>query len=145
LFGFNADADKISGAILKIEDSGGDAINWVRFTIWASKQGNRLEPACNKLLGQEDVFLVTEAFRISKGNYQLVAKDGAKIGLSASAAGRSLDGKLGGTIDATGELQISGDFFFAVRRAKMVSPGVWTTLGEDQDVPEADNLLRQAQ
>jgi len=96
-------------------------------------------------LARAGLFLVTETFRISKGSYQLVDKDGAKIGLSVSAQAGSLDGQLEGTIGRNGELEILGDFYFGVRRAKQVSPGVFTSLGGAQDVPEADNLLIQAQ
>jgi hypothetical protein len=43
LFRGNADADKVSGVILKIDDAGGDAIDLVAFSIWVSKQGKRLQ------------------------------------------------------------------------------------------------------
>jgi hypothetical protein len=145
LFRINASADKISGAILNIEDSGGDAIDFLAFSIWAARNGNRLQAACGNLLGQDDVYLVTETFRISKGSYQLLDKNGAKVELSASVTGRSLDGQLEGTIGTNGELVIAGDFYFGVRRAKQISPGVFTSLGAGQDVPEADDLLREAQ
>jgi hypothetical protein len=145
LFHVNTSADKVSGAVFTMEDAGGDAIDFLAFSIWASNQGSRLQTACSNLLGQDDVFLVTESFRISKGSYQLLDKNGAKIGLSASVAGRSLDGQLQGSIGTNGELKIAGDFYFGVRRAKLLS-GVFTTLGNaQQDVPEADDLLLLAQ
>jgi hypothetical protein len=145
LFRINAGADKISGAILNMEDSGGDAIDFLAFLMWVASNGNRLQAVCGNLLGQDDVYLVTEAFRISKGSYQLLDKNGAKVELSASVTGKSLDSQLEGTIGTKGELVIAGDFYFGVRRAKMVSPGVFTSLGAAQDVPEADDLLREAQ
>jgi hypothetical protein len=145
LFRVNADADKVSGAILKIEDAGGDALDLLSFSLWATKQGKRLQAACNNLLGQEDVFMVSETFRISKGSYQLVDKKGGKIGLSASIAGRSGDGLLQASIGKNGEVDIAGDFYFGVRRVKQLSPGNFATLGDPQKVREADDLLREAQ
>jgi hypothetical protein len=100
------------------------AIDLVAFSIWVSKQGKRLQATCSTFLGQEDVFLVSEAFRVSKGSYKLVDKNGVKIELSGSLAGRAGDAQLQASIGGNeGQLDVAGDFFFGVRRVKQLSPG----------------------
>lgn len=143
--GINAGADKVSGATLKIEDGGGDAIDFLAFSLWMNKQGKRLQAACSNLLGQEDVYIVSEAFRISKGSYQLLDKYGGKIGLSASVPGRSAEGQLEVSIGKNGDISIAGDSYVGIRRVKQLSPGNFATLGTSQEIPEADGLLREAQ
>jgi hypothetical protein len=143
--GGSAEVEKVNGAILKIEESGGDAIDLLAFSIWLSKPGNlqKLPEACGTFLAQEDVYLVSEAFRVSKGSYELVDKNGAKLAVSVAAAGRSVSGEIGGSISSSGTLNVTEDFYFGVRRVKQLAPGSFATLGSDpQTVPEADNLLR---
>jgi hypothetical protein len=144
--GINIGADKVSGATLKIEDGGGDAIDLLAFSLWMNKQGKRLQTACGNLLAQEDVFIVSEAFRISKGSYQMFDKFGGKIALSASVPGRSAEGQLDASIGKNGEISIAGDSYAGIRRIKQLSPGTFATLGTSKEIPEADQLLlREAQ
>lgn len=145
--GGSAEVEKVNGAILKIDDSGGDAIDLLTFSIWLTKPGNlqKLPEACSKLLSQEDVYLVSEAFRITRGSYELVDKNGAKVAASAAVGGRSANAEISGSISSSGTLNVTEDFIFAVRRVKQLAPGSFATLGSDpSQVPEADELLRQA-
>jgi len=86
---------------------------------------------------------VSEAFRVSKGSYELLDRNGAKVAVSAAAAGRSVSGEIGGSISSSGTLNVAEDFYFGVRRVKQLAPGSFATLGSDpQSVPEADKMLQ---
>jgi hypothetical protein len=145
--GGSAEVDKINGAILKIEEAGGDAIDLLAFSIWLTKPGNlqKLPEPCGTFLAQNDVYLVSEAFRVTRGSYDLIDKNGAKLAVSAAVAGRSIDAGIAGSISKSGTLSVTEDFYFGVRRVKQLAPGSFATLGSaPQAVPEADDLLRLA-
>jgi hypothetical protein len=144
-FRISAQAEKVNGAILKIEESGGDAIDLLALSVWLTKPLNlkKLPDACKNFLAQEDVYLVSEAFRISKGTYELVDKDGGKLAVSAAAVGPSAKGEISGSVNSSGTLTVTEDFYFGVRRVKQLVPGSFATLGTSPEaVPEADSLLR---
>jgi hypothetical protein len=106
----------------------------------------KLPEACARFLAEKDVYLVTEAFRVSKGSYELIDKNGAKVNLSAAIPGGSAGGNFGGSASASGTLTVAEKLYFGVRRAKQISPNSFTTLGTPpHTVPEADSLLRQIQ
>jgi hypothetical protein len=145
--GGTAQIEKINGAILDIQDAGGDAIDLLALSIWLTKPSNvqKLPATCTAFLAQEGVYLVSEAFRVTKGSYELVDKNGAKIEVAAAAAGRSGTGAINGSISSTGTLTVSDDLYFGVRRVKQLAPDSFSTLGTNPAaVSEADDLLREA-
>jgi hypothetical protein len=145
-FGARVEAEKVNGAVLKIDESGGDAIDLLALSIWLTTPGNiqKMPAACNEFLARENVYLVSEAFRVSRGSYDLVDKNGAKVAISAAPMpGASVDAKGGISVGSTGSLIVTEDFYFGVRRVKQLAPGNFATLGSrPQAVPEADDLLR---
>ena len=132
-----ADFEKASGAILQIEDSGGDAVDLRALTIWMARPGapQRMPETCNNFLAQEDIYLVSEAFRISKAVYDLVDKNGAKVAVTGDAFGRA-------GASSSGTLSIIDDLFFGVRRVKLLAPVLFAPSPGARAVPEADSLLR---
>lgn len=144
-----AEAEKVNGAVLKIDESGGDAIDLLAFSIWVTTPGNmqKMPAACGEFLARENVYLVSEAFRVSKGSYELVDKNGVKLAVSAAPVpGQSIDAKTGISVSSTGTLIVTEDFYFGVRRVKQLAPGYFATLGSNpQAVPEADMLLMSRQ
>ena len=93
-----ADFEKAGGAIMQIEASGGDAVDFDALTNWMAKSGaaQRMPQVCNNFLAQDDIYLVSEVFRISKASYGLVDKNGAKLIRS-----RSLDFRCGSRTTAS--------------------------------------------
>jgi hypothetical protein len=136
------DFEKAGRAIIQIEDSGGDAVDLDALTIWMAKPSTaqRLPQACRIFLAQENIYLVSEAFRISKASYGLVDKNGAKLAVTGGAFGRPGSG-------SSGTLSVIDDLYFGVRRVKQLAPGLFepgpfeSSLGS-QTVSEADSLLR---
>jgi len=137
-----ADFENAGGAVLEIEDSGGDAVDPGALTMWLAKPDapRRMPATCNNFLAQDDIYLVTEAFRISKANYDLVDKDGARLAVTGEAFGRAGS-------SAAGTLSVIDDLYFGVRRVKQLAPVLFAP---DPVAPgpgagtvsEADGLLR---
>jgi hypothetical protein len=135
--GGTADFEKAGGAIMQIEDSGGDAVDFDALTSWMAKPGaaQRMPQVCNNFLAQEDIYLVSEAFRISKASYGLVDKNGTKLAVTGGAFGQA-----GSRSSST--LSVIDDLYFGVRRVKRIAPDLFEPWLGPRTVPEADSLLR---
>jgi hypothetical protein len=131
-----ADLEKADAAVMQIEASGGDAVDYRALMIWLAEPGTtrRLARVCSNFLAQEDAYLVTEAFRISKADYRLVDKDGAKLTVTGAAFGR---------VDPSSSnmLSVVDDLYFGVRGVKELAPGLSEPGREPRTVPDADGLL----
>src|SRR3984893_3532692 len=57
-----ADLEKAGGAIMQIDDSGGDAVDFDALTDWLAKPdaAQRMTRLCNSFLAQDDIYLVSE-------------------------------------------------------------------------------------
>jgi hypothetical protein len=131
------DFEKAGGAIMQIEASGGDAVDFDALMNWMTKSGGaqRMPQVCNNFLAQDDIYLVSEAFRISKASYGLVDKDGAKLKVTGGAFGQAGS-------RSSGTLSVTEDLYFGVRHAKQLAPALFEPWAGRQTVPEADGLLR---
>jgi hypothetical protein len=131
-----ADLEKAGGAIIQIEGSAGDAVDFDALTNWIAKSGaaRRMSQVCNSFLIQEDVYLVSEAFRISKASNGLVDKNGAKLAITGGAFGQA---------GSSGTLSVIDDMYFGVRRVKQLGPNLFEPGLGPRTVPEADSLLRR--
>jgi hypothetical protein len=132
-----ADFEKAGGAIVQIEASGGDAVDFDALTSWMAKSaaGQRMPQVCSSFLAQEDIYLVSEAFRISKASYGLVDKNGAKLTVTGGAFGQAGS-------RSSGTLSVIDDLYFGVRRVKQLGPDLFEPWPGPRTVPEADSLLR---
>jgi hypothetical protein len=132
-----ADFEKAGGAIMQIEASGGDAVDFDALTSWMAKSaaGQRMPQVCSNFLAQEDIYLVSEAFRISKASYGLVDKNGAKLTVRGGAFGQA-------GARSSGTVSVIDDLYFGVRRVKQLAPGLFEPSLGPRTVPEADSQLR---
>jgi hypothetical protein len=132
-----ADFERAGGAVMQIEDSGGDAVDFDALTNWMVKSGaaQRMPQVCNNFLAQEDIYLVSEAFRISKASYGLVDKNAAKLPVTGGAFGQTGS-------RSSGTLSVKDDLYFGVRRVKQLAPDIFEPRFGPGTVPEVDNLLR---
>jgi hypothetical protein len=132
-----ADLEKAGGAIMQIDDSGGDAVDFDALTNWMARPGaaERMTRLCNSFLAQDDIYLVSEAFRISKARYGLVDKDGAQLAVTGGAFGQE-------GLRSSGTLSVIDDVYFGVRRVKQLAPDLFEPWLGPRAVPEADGLLR---
>jgi hypothetical protein len=132
-----ADFEQAGGAIMQIEDSGGDAVDFDALADWLAKSAaaRRMPQVCNNFLAQEDIYLVSEAFRISKASYGLVDKNGARLKVTGGAFGQ-----VGSR--SSGTLSVIDNLYFGVRRVKQLTPALFEPWLGPRTVPEADSLLR---
>jgi hypothetical protein len=132
-----ADFETAGGAIMQIEDSGGDAVDFDALTNWIARSGaaQRMPQGCNNFLAQDDIYLVSEAFRISKASYGLVDKNGAKLTITGGAFGQAGS-------RSSGTLSVVDDLYFGVRHVKQLGPDLFAPRLGPRTVPEADGLLR---
>jgi hypothetical protein len=135
--GGTADFEKAGDAIMQIDDSGGDAVDFDALTNWMAKPGaaERMPRACNNFLSEDNIYLVSEAFRISKARYGLADKNGAKLAITGGAFGQA-------DLRSSGTLSVVEDLYFGVRRVKQLGPELFEPLLTPRTVPEADSLLR---
>jgi hypothetical protein len=129
------DFEKAGGAIMQIEESGGDAVDFDALTNWMARPSaaRRMPRLCNDFLAQEDIYLVSEALRISKASYGLVDKNGAVLAITGGA----FDSRSSGT------LSVADDMYFGVRHVKQLAPILFEPWLGPRAVPEADSLLQQ--
>jgi len=132
-----ADFEKAGGAIIQIEDSGGAAVDFDALANWMARSGTarRMPQVCNNFLAQEDIYLVSEAFRISKASYGLVDKNGAKLTITGGAFGEAGS-------RSSGTLSVVDDFYFGVRHVKQLAPDLFEPWSGPRTLAEADGLLR---
>lgn len=124
---------------LEVQEHGADAFRLLNLKIWLEEPENRarISPVCMEELNKSGRFLVTEAFRVSKGVYTLFDKTGAAIKLKAPALGPLLkfEPDVKYEVTADGGLVIEQTVYFAVRRAVRVGND-FEILGESSKDPE---------
>jgi hypothetical protein len=135
--GGTVDLEKASGAILQIEGSGGDAVSVRALAIWLASPSapRRMSQLCRNFLADEDNYLVSEAFRISRAAYGLVDKNGARLPVAGAAFER-----IGPGPSAT--LSVADDLYVGVRGVKQLAPVLVQPSVEPRAIPDADALLR---
>jgi hypothetical protein len=139
--------DKVKSTKLTITESGGDAIDLFALRIWLATPGNRnrLGAVCESFFQQPNVYLVTESYRVSKGKYELLDKNGAKLSLKVPANLLPVQLSASAGVTADGSMEFNDNFYIAVRRAREITPGSFQTLGQaDVPVGYADKLIQRA-
>ena len=113
---------KISKTRMEINDHGADAIRLIQLKVWIENPDHRNSEtqACMDELKKPDRYLITEAFRVSRGKYTLYDKSGASIKLETPVLKSLLqfqpDVKY--EITSDGSLVIEQPAYFALRKAQ---------------------------
>ncbi len=118
---------KLASTRLEISEHSADSLRLIALRIWQETPGN-LEGAarfCIEALEKPDYYLITEAFRVSKGRYALYDKSGGKLKLSLANLGRLLkfEPDVRYEITSAGELLIDEQVTFAIRQAVSTTAG----------------------
>ncbi|MHB8054311.1 MAG: hypothetical protein ACYDH3_03585 [Candidatus Aminicenantales bacterium] len=137
--------NRISKVLLSITDQGADAIRILQLGTWMEDPANRglVSPVCLEALADKDTYLVTEAFRISKGKYTFYDKTGMAIKIETPVLKDLLQFQPDVKYEITndGSLVIEQPAYFAIRRAQKMGGG-FTTLGSLAGEPEiADSKI----
>jgi len=135
----------VAKARLNITDHSADALRLIKLRIWQETPGNLDGAArfCVEALEKPDYYLVTEAFRVSKGRYTLFSKTGAKLKLSLANLGKllALEPDVKYQVTAEGALEIDEPVTFAVRRAISTTAGFEVLGAGAVEPPTADALI----
>ena len=139
--------NKVSKTQLSIQEHSADALRLIGLQVWMEDPDNvsSVSSACMDELLKPNRFLVTEAFRVSKGTYTLFDQSGAAIKLKAPELGSlvQLQPDVKYEVTAEGSLVIEQPVYFAVRQAVRVGSG-WEILGSDDEQETADARIRAA-
>lgn len=129
---------KVDRVTFDVSEHSADAFKLLALKVWWEDPAHRsaVSSACMEELEKPDMYLVTEAFVVSKGTYSLYDKTGAKLKLTVPALTQflSVGGNVSYEVTADGKLAINEPAVFAVRRAVHVDEG-FTVLGEDSGQP----------
>jgi len=136
--------DKVARVTFEVSEHSADALKLLALKVWQEDPANRrtVSPVCMEELTKPDMYLVTEAFVVSKGTYSLYDQTGAKLHLTVPALTEllSVGGDVGYSVTADGNLTISEPSVFAVRRAVRVDDGfsVLGDTGEEAGTADAE-------
>ncbi len=124
---------------LEVQEHGADAFRLLNMKVWLEEPENRakVSAVCLEELAKPDRYLVTEAFRVSKGAYTLYDASGVAIKLKAPALGPLLkfEPDVKYEVSGDGRLVIAEPVYFAVRRAVAVGDD-FEILGPSVSEPE---------
>lgn len=131
--------DRIKRVTLKVSEHSADALKLLALRVWQEEPANRrsISSVCMEELTKPNMYLVTEAFVVSKGTYSLFDEAGVKLKLTVPALSQllSVGGEVGYEVTAEGGLTISEPAVFAVRRALRVDDG-FTVLGSEAETAD---------
>ncbi|WP_305045005.1 hypothetical protein [Geoalkalibacter sp.] len=143
---------KVKKVSLEVQEHGADAFRLLNMKVWLEDPDNRakVSAVCQDELAKPNRFLVTEAFRVSKGVYTLHDATGAAIKLKTPALGSLLkfEPDVKYEVSGDGRLVIEQPVIFAVRRAVAIGSN-FEILGPSAAQPETadaqiEKLFRKA-
>lgn len=137
--GAGPEFDKVSKVRMEVKDQGADALRVLKIKVWMQDPDNRgkVSQICMEELLKPNRYLITEAFRVSKGKYTLMDETGAAIKLKTGILGRFLkvEPNMNFQITSDGGLVIEQPAYFAIRYAVRVDKD-FETLGAVGVAPE---------
>jgi hypothetical protein len=140
--------ERVSKIQFEITDHGADALRLIKLKVWMADPENikRVNTACLDELAKSDVYLVTEAFRISKGKYTLFDSSGAKIKIETPLLKNliQVQPEVKYEVTADGSLVIEQPVYFAVRKATRVG-GDFEPLGRAAGEAEVADAIIERQ
>jgi hypothetical protein len=137
---------KVKKTTLEQDDHGPSSLNLIKVQIWMTdpKNTSTFPEVCTSYLSRPDIFVVQEAYRISRGKYTLVDNTNAKIAVKGLRAGPvSIEPSAQVKISNDGALEFTDTLYTAIRRVKRVS-GDWQTLANPNQGQDADEEILKA-
>lgn len=115
--------EKVKGVSFSVEDFGADAVDLLKLMIWLTDPDNadRVPAFCQEWLKQEDIYLISEAFRVSRGSYRLRDENGAELSLEDSgmlSGILKLDAAAKAKWTSAGLLEITEPVYIAIRKVR---------------------------
>jgi hypothetical protein len=120
---------KVKKATLKLEGHSAEGIDRIRLGTWINQTGMRLPPVCEKFLKQRDIFIVQEAFKVTKAALTLYDDKDAKISLGGINLGIvKIGANAKAKVTANGSIDFEAPVYTAIRRLKYMKDGELKTL-----------------
>lgn len=139
--------DRVSKVRMEITDHGADAFRLIKLEVWMEDPDNRekVSQKCMDYLLQPDIYLVNEAFRVSKGTYTLFDKTGAAIKLETPTIGNLLQFQPEVKYEITndGSLIIEQPVVLAIRKAVRIGKGFQTLRSPGDEEITADAKIEK--
>lgn len=139
--------DRVSKVRLEITDHGADAFRIIKLKVWMEDPDNRekVSQVCMDELLKKDVYLITEAFRVSKGKYTLYDKTGAAIKIETPVLGNLLKFQPDVKYEVTseGSLVIERPVYFAIRTAVRIGEDFQTLRDPGGESETADAKIEK--
>jgi hypothetical protein len=123
---------KVKKTTLKLEGHTAEGIDRLRLDLWVNKPGMGLPPACAKFLKQKDIYIVQEAFKVTKAALTLYDDKNAKISAGGINLGVvKIDANSKARVTSTGTIEFEAPVYTAIRRLQMLKNGDFKTLGDE--------------
>lgn len=137
--GAGPEFEKVSKVRVEVQDQGADSFRILKLKVWMQDLENqkKVSNVCMEELLKPNRYLITEAFRVSKGKYTLLDKTGAAVKLKTGIIGNflKLEPSVKFQITTDGAIVIEQPAYFAIRYAIRVDEG-FENLGATGSLPE---------
>jgi hypothetical protein len=134
-----ADFSKVKKTSLTMSQHGPEGLDVLAIGEWMNDPKTKLSKTCVDYLASDNVFIVLEAYKVTKGKYTFYGDDAASAKLSNLTLGLFKIGagaKLKTTQDGTVEFE--EPVYTAIRRLKRTKDGSLKTLGQSSSEKFAD-------
>ncbi len=139
---------KVKKTTLELSRHGPSSIDLFKVQIWLTDPSHAASfpQACKEGLAQPNVFIVQEAYMVSKGKYTLYDELGASIGVKGLKLGVvQIDPNASAKATDDGSLEFDEPLYTAVRRVRRINGG-FQSLGKSAETKDADaEILKSMQ
>jgi len=137
--GVNAGAniDRVARVVFKVQAGGSEKLDLVKLNSWLSNPDNKLDPYCEKLLTERDLYLVRDAFAIGTGEIQAYDAAGAKVDLDASKDIVRVNGDV--SLSSSSTISFSSKVYAGLKEAVLLNKA-FSALGGGNSAAPGDKL-----
>lgn len=131
LKGIGAALSAAKSTVLTMTNASDDSLNLIMFNAWLSIPTNNalFNGTCHAIMTSANVYLIEEAFVVSKGSLALKNSAGANVSFTPPVGSSVLTAGFKSSVNSDGTLDISSPITFAVRRMRQVNNITWAALG----------------
>ena len=138
------DFKRVKKTTLTADQHGPEGLDRIVLGTWFNDPATKLSKECSDFLSAKDVFIVQEAYRVSKGTYTLLGDNNAKLELKGLNLGiLKLSASASAKTTTDGSLAFEQPVYTAIRRLKRFSDGSLKTLGDPGAEKTDDVTVRQ--
>lgn len=137
------DFKRVKKTSLKLDDHHAEGLDRIALAEWLNKPGTALSSVCSRFLTEKDVFIVQEAYKVSKGKITLYDERNTKLSLAGlSTPIVKLDANAKSTTVSNDSIEFAAPMFTAIRRLQYLKDGSLKTMGTPGAEVSADGPAR---